>query len=293
MFCAALYDDRWHRVMLKQLDFDKDTFHVFYVDYGSQAILPKRHLRVLDAEFAQFPSQAFECRLSGVKPTNNEQNWPDEAGNRMLEIVTKTQNQGLVAKLDFYDKKRQLLVISLYDTVTNDLPAGISVKKALIKMGVAEEDLESYASMDAQRTKKVIRDESGPSNPRRQPINGNCLKYVLQGKASQFQFDMFKDDDEAKSSTTTGFFQSARCSTPCSPENTPWKVEPVLVGDISLRLLHLNGKVYLTSQEISQLFPGWKGQDLLMKMLRLKKKKTNSLQIRQEDYPELFEECLM
>ncbi len=61
---------------------------------------------------------------------------------------------------------------------------------------------------------------------------------------------------------------------------------------IVLHLINLSGRAYLSSAEISQLFPRWKKRDLLQQMLDLKKKKLDSVVAAKDTHDELFEQAI-
>ncbi len=60
-----------------------------------------------------------------------------------------------------------------------------------------------------------------------------------------------------------------------------------------IHVIRLDEKFYMTSAEISGFFPGWKNQDLLVKMLKYRRQKYQALKIHQRTNEELFEQCIM
>ena len=138
MYCAALYYGQWHRGFITKVDAKKRRCGVSYIDYGSIATLPMLEMRLLDTRFAQFPSQAFKCRLSGIKPSQGAYEWENAASREFLKMCNKVSWFGLMAKIEKVLEGEKLHVVKLYDTVTNDLPQGIVINEALVKLNYAE-----------------------------------------------------------------------------------------------------------------------------------------------------------
>lgn len=297
IFCAALYENSWHRATLTHVDFETDQFRVFYVDYGSLADrVSVSDLRYLDKRFAQFPRQAFEFRLSGVKPLSDA-GWTVEVGEKFLEIVSKAGEQGLVAKIEHIDKGSELIVASLFDTVTNDFPEGIDCAKALIGMNVAAKDSTPYIPLDMMPRPKPTRSEIPNSNTCRLPTCATVVSNLIRSFGKDKLIEDQKLSGEKSSVSTsmpTAAFESARGSTPM-PSDKDWRIQTCLLngGSLIIHLIIMNGKGYMTTAEISSLFPAWKGQDLLVRMLKLNKHPFTTLTVNQSDHRELFEQCLM
>ena len=62
---------------------------------------------------------------------------------------------------------------------------------------------------------------------------------------------------------------------------------------ITLHVIFFEEKAYMTSTEISELFPKWNKKDLLLKMLKLKKFKSEDIFINPDEHQELYESCVM
>merc|ERR1719483_1426734 len=158
MYCAALYYGQWHRGFITKVDAKKRRCGVSYIDYGSIATLPMLEMRLLDTRFAQFPSQAFKCRLSGIKPSQGAHEWEDAANREFLKMCNKAGWFGMMAKIDKVLEGGKLHVVKLHDTVTNDLPQGIFINEALVKLNYAEavpienEPIDPYARLRPEGT---------------------------------------------------------------------------------------------------------------------------------------------
>ena len=66
-----------------------------------------------------------------------------------------------------------------------------------------------------------------------------------------------------------------------------------LSSNITIHVIVWENKAYMTSKEISELFPKWNQKDVLIKMLKLKKFKSEDIFIQPDEHQELFELCIM
>ena len=66
-----------------------------------------------------------------------------------------------------------------------------------------------------------------------------------------------------------------------------------LSSNITIHVIVWENKAYMTSKEISELFPKWNQKDVLLKMLKLKKFKSEDIFIQPDEHQELFELCIM
>ena len=66
-----------------------------------------------------------------------------------------------------------------------------------------------------------------------------------------------------------------------------------LSSNITIHVVVWENKAYMTSKEISELFPKWNQKDVLIKMLKLKKFKSEDIFIQPDEHQELFELCIM
>merc|ERR1712018_243808 len=78
LYVAALYYNNkemkfegWHRAMIERLE-DDEFVKVFYVDYGTRAIIPLKNCRYLHKCFAEMPCQAINAKCGGIKPKKLE-----------------------------------------------------------------------------------------------------------------------------------------------------------------------------------------------------------------------------
>lgn len=120
---------------------ESQTISVYYSDYGTIAIVPRHHVKLLEPKFAEFEAQAILCKLSGVAPTTYDGSWPQEAGTYVLKMVQECHGF-LVAQIvdvKIHDGERTLyeLEILLYDTLTNNHSEGLIVTENLIESKLA------------------------------------------------------------------------------------------------------------------------------------------------------------
>ena len=419
MYCAALYDKFWHRAQVLSANYETNEFSVCYFDYGTRAILPKAEIRRMDVKFLYLPAQAIKCRLKGIKPPNYLPKWPVTSGEFFLEIVLKCLEDGLVCQVDVHDVNDHLYVVSLYDTVTNDLPEGVKVTKALVDLGHAEYDSNKYVPLQSHvdiispmvkykqirlpdstnfikeiLKKKAMEDQSKQNGLKKAPLSNRVLNVVskpnavsssvphavpsvapnavpkamaiavssagliavpnavpnvvlnalansmstpvpnpmmkpmpnpmpkvvqiqpnAQGAASleclkesgpSSSFSKIHDKSQSiifedfQSEASTHRLQKEAPILESLQQLQVITSPPIRIDTISLKshsedihVIHINGRPFMTSCEISELFPKWKKQDLLKKMLKLKKVKYESLEIKSDKYEELFEECIV
>ncbi|XP_044287385.1 tudor domain-containing protein 1 [Varanus komodoensis] len=84
--CCAYFsgDGRWYRALVKDAT-SFEAFKVQFVDYGNCQEVTLDKVRQLSSSFLKLPFQAIRCRLSGVRPINEE--WTPEA-TASLQMLT-------------------------------------------------------------------------------------------------------------------------------------------------------------------------------------------------------------
>jgi tudor domain-containing protein 2 len=102
---AAPYpkDDNWYRVRVVKVQEegyspDEHLVTVYYVDFGDEAVLPRKALCSLYPQFlTALPFQAIECCLSGVQ-SKDSGNWSEEAIACFTQLTHAAQWTKILAK---------------------------------------------------------------------------------------------------------------------------------------------------------------------------------------------------
>ena len=295
MYCAALYYNTWHRAILTKLNFSKQKFSVCYIDYGTIAQLPQREIRLLDVRFAKLPSQAFKCRLSGVKPRYGEQKWPVETCEMLLKIGNKAGYVGLLAKIEKTIELENLHIVKLHDTASNDLPLGIIINEFLVEQGYADVDRTELLPIDPYA--KMTQDGEPISfvepPPIRTPYSIEHVKKIITPNASEDKSLHVKPSASEKKSENLKPSPEKECDDVKSKKIISVKTFTLSSYSDSFHVIIWEEKAYMTSTEISELVPKWNKKDLLVKMLKLKKFKSDDIFVHPNENQELFEQCIM
>ncbi|XP_026743679.1 uncharacterized protein LOC113505260 [Trichoplusia ni] len=111
-YCAALYDNDWHRALIVKI-LDSDTVKVRHVDYGTVDAVGWASLRPLRREWARLAAQAGRARLAGVRPSAAGRRWPRAAAAHFLDLV---RARPLVANIVAVDHEEGVIETLLLDT---------------------------------------------------------------------------------------------------------------------------------------------------------------------------------
>lgn len=130
MTYAALYEENWYRVQIK--DVDEVRAVAEFVDLGQFGVVSLNKLRFLKKFFVQSCRKSAEGRLHGVKPTNNASEW-DRA--TCQSFSKKVERVKLLASLKSRSEKYFVLSLSEID------PQHSSVEKFMIEKGFADIDI--------------------------------------------------------------------------------------------------------------------------------------------------------
>ncbi|KAF2725264.1 hypothetical protein K431DRAFT_260888 [Polychaeton citri CBS 116435] len=107
-------DGVWYRARVRRNDRDNKTAEVVYIDYGNSETQPWSSLRALDAGrfgVQKLKPQAVDAQLSFLQfPTSPE--YISESVQMLNEV---TFDRELVANVDFFDQKENLMWITLMD----------------------------------------------------------------------------------------------------------------------------------------------------------------------------------
>lgn len=72
--CVAKYseDNAWYRATITQINHEAKKFHVFFVDYGNEDVLPmdEKNICEITDEFKKHPTMGLKCSLKGLESTN-------------------------------------------------------------------------------------------------------------------------------------------------------------------------------------------------------------------------------
>ena len=109
-YCAALYEDEWHRGTITHYDEKHDMFTVNYIDYGTVRSGIRRFMvRVLDERFTKFPVQAIRARLGQIVPMFHKKQWSKEAISDFNQLVLDCGNDGLLARVMGVDVNKKCI----------------------------------------------------------------------------------------------------------------------------------------------------------------------------------------
>lgn len=318
LVCASLYSDgNWYRAYIKSM-LDLSTVEVFYVDYGTAAKVKKDSLRYLPRKFGKLPGQAIEARLAGIKPEGGLRRFTKETSSRFLELVRMPPDVvGLVAVVRGLATK---LTLWLVDTTTNHLPEGVAVNQVLVDEGLAEPEV----LVDDDPVLNQKRSSMNHLAPLRRP--------VMSPKSNSMDFSSVKTSipnlpQSNKSQITAMEVIRSKMdpSTPCTKgiveqlnnllqinkmtkEMNPQKednvdpgdgqvimeneIRPLSIAGYKVHMVLLDKAAWITSYQISQLIPNWKGRDILARMLKLKRMSVESLVVSSASHPNLYMELL-
>ena len=259
-------------------------------------------MRHLDTRFAQFPSQAFKCRLSGIKPSQGAYEWENAANREFLKMCNKSGWSGLLAKIEKVLEGEKLHVVKLHDMVTNALPQGIVINEALVKLNHAEavpvenEPIDPYARLRPDWPTVFVEPPT-----LRQPHSLQFVKDILnpgsssggtENKSLRVKSSAGGSENQKQNVVRISHSSSEDGSVKDRVEST-YVESLTLSSNITIHVIVWENKAYMTSKEISELFPKWNQKDVLLKMLKLKKFKSEDIFIHPDEHTELFELCIM
>lgn len=138
-------DNSWNRAMIVNtpkgvVESPKDTFEVFYIDYGNQEVVPYSQLRALDPSVSSVPGLAQLCTLAYVKVPSLEEDYGQEAAEYLSSCTLNTSRE-LRAMIEDRDTsggkvKGQgtgtVLIVTLVDVESSS-----SINAAMLEEGLA------------------------------------------------------------------------------------------------------------------------------------------------------------
>ncbi|XP_046418467.1 uncharacterized protein LOC124178821 isoform X2 [Neodiprion fabricii] len=157
--CVCMFEDKWHRAIIKTVKPDGDVTLVFY-DYGTTKTYPPEDVRFLHRLFSNLPAQSIPCGLYNIKPVKHDA-WTRGASSDFWEKVADIP---LVAIVNKIDRENNSMLISLVDTreEADDHINDWMVHKGLAEFGSMGETIALESSylddrkIDLQETIKVM-----------------------------------------------------------------------------------------------------------------------------------------
>uniref|UniRef100_A0A1Q3EVP5 Tudor domain-containing protein 5 n=1 Tax=Culex tarsalis TaxID=7177 RepID=A0A1Q3EVP5_CULTA len=109
-YCMAKYHGQWHRAKIVS-EYEHNKLKVFYIDYGTVALVELRDLKYMAKIFSDVPAQAMRASLAYVKPVNHR--WTRDASWSLLSLVFEKLLYAYVVDVDRVDN---ILHVVLIDT---------------------------------------------------------------------------------------------------------------------------------------------------------------------------------
>lgn len=120
-------DDKWYRVTVSDLSDDGSEAKIQYVDYGNVDFVPTSSLHPVPESVKAVPAQAVQCVLAFLKVPGQYEDFGEEAGMYLRDLVW---GKNLTANVEARDGDE--LHLSLGDPQSKDL-----VNVAMVKAGFA------------------------------------------------------------------------------------------------------------------------------------------------------------
>ncbi|XP_046738025.1 uncharacterized protein LOC124406606 isoform X4 [Diprion similis] len=130
--CVCMFEDKWHRAIIKTVKPDGDVTLIFY-DYGTTKTYPSEDVRFLHRLFSNLPAQSIPCGLYNIRPLKHDA-WTRGASS---DFWDKVADIPLVAIVNKVDRENNSMLISLVDTreQTDDHINDWMVHKGLAEFG--------------------------------------------------------------------------------------------------------------------------------------------------------------
>ncbi|KAG7197870.1 hypothetical protein KM043_001681 [Ampulex compressa] len=113
--CACLYNDVWHRGIIKTVTPDLRVTVMFY-DYGTLKTYPADAIHYLYRAFSNLPAQAIPCGLINTIPCNGNK-WSQGV---TLEFATRTAQIPLAAMIGSINEEDNSMLVTLTDTMEEE-----------------------------------------------------------------------------------------------------------------------------------------------------------------------------
>ncbi|CAH1253582.1 TDRD6 [Branchiostoma lanceolatum] len=90
MPCMVPFSEEGEEVWYRgRVQFTNHSVSVYYIDYGSEAVVPAECVKSIPPKFMTLPGQAVACTLSDVSPVDGS--WPEGAIEKFLELTEERQ----------------------------------------------------------------------------------------------------------------------------------------------------------------------------------------------------------
>ncbi|KAJ8306564.1 hypothetical protein KUTeg_017109 [Tegillarca granosa] len=153
--CLALLeeDETWCRARINQVD--DEEIMVFYVDYGHEDLVHKDNLKKIPSDLLDIPALAIPCKLSDIKPVDQQQEWPDDALAFFKEYC---DNHSVIS---VYVEKVTGNCVSLGTMTAIDSEEKENVSRQLVDLAFADAIEGSALEIEMQNEETDLGDENG------------------------------------------------------------------------------------------------------------------------------------
>ncbi|PON97497.1 Nuclease domain-containing protein [Trema orientale] len=152
-------DNSWNRALIVNaprgaVESPKETFEVFYIDYGNQEVVPYSQLRPIEPSVSAAPGLAQLCSLAYIKVPSLEEDFGEEAAE-YLSHLTLSSSKEFRAKVEERDssggKVKGQGTGTILSVTLVAVDAEISVNAAIVQEGLARlEKRKRWGSKDKQ-----------------------------------------------------------------------------------------------------------------------------------------------
>lgn len=107
-YCMAKYHGQWHRAQIVS-EYEHNKLKVFYIDYGTVALVELKDLKYMAKIFSDVPAQAMRASMAYVKPVNHR--WTRDASWSLLSLVYEKLLYAYVVDVDRVDNVLHVVLI--------------------------------------------------------------------------------------------------------------------------------------------------------------------------------------
>ena len=241
--CCAKYseDDMWYRAIItSESPSPSGEITVRFVDYGNSESVLISSLMELNDRFLELPMQALECSLYGIKPSNEDEEWPQDA----IEFFeTMTNEKQLVSYL--YKVTNNMAEVFLFDT--SEETKDINFGEVMVESGkaIAVKSLKDYKKVNHSPHRKssfgiidlvpntskavIVTNIESPSDFYCQLLTHSSDLDKLMNDISQY-YEALSDVDDTITLPQTGMMCCGRYT-----EDDGWYRALILASDVANR----------------------------------------------------------